>query len=101
MNDELINQLAVQVAQLRTQLAALESRLDEAGGDTTDDLFLRIGDTSPGGGGTHMGNKSGSVEIEGDVVFDTASDSNVEVKTEKQTQGDDEINVIKIGVYWK
>ena len=98
MNDELINQLAVQVAQLRTQLAALESRLDEAGGDTTDDLFLRIGDTSPSGGGTHMGNTGGSEEIDGDVVFASASDANVEVKTEEGEYAADGVFVLREAV---
>lgn len=100
MNDELINQLAVQVAQLRNELAELRSLVEESGGDSMDDLFLRIGGTSPGGSGSHMGNTDDSEEIDGDVTFESADDSNVEVTTEKRTEDDEEKNVIKIGVYY-
>ena len=53
-----------------------------------------------GGGGSHMGNTDDSEEIDGDVTFESADDSNVEVTTEKRTEGDEEVNVIKIGVYY-
>lgn len=53
-----------------------------------------------GGGGSHMGNTDDSEEIDGDVTFESADDSNVEVTTEKRTDGDEEVNVIKIGVYY-
>ena len=47
-----------------------------------------------------MGNTEDSEEIDGDAVFESAEDSNVEVTTEKRTEGDEEENVIKIGVYY-
>jgi hypothetical protein len=100
MRDELINQLALQVAQLRNELAELRSLVEESGGDSMDDLFLRIGGTSPGGGGSHMGNTADSEEIDGDVVFASASDANVEVKTEEGEE-DGDTGTITIGVYWK
>lgn len=100
MNDELINQLAVQVAQLRNEIDELRSQIEESSGDSMDDLFLRIGDTAPGGSGSHMGNTDDSEEIDGDVTFESADDSNVKVTTEKRTEGDEVKNVIKIGVYY-
>lgn len=100
MNDELINQLAVQVAQLRNEIDELRSQIEESSGDSMDDLFLRIGDTAPGGSGSHMGNTDDSEEIDGDVVFTSASDANVEVKTEEGEE-DGDTGTITIGVYWK
>ncbi len=102
MEDELLNQLAVQIAQLRGKVEELESRLAESGGDSMDDLFLRIGGSSPAAGGTHMGNTEDSEEIEGDVIFESADDSNVEIATEVRTnESEEEENVVRIGVYWK
>ncbi len=42
MGDELINQLAIQVAQLRSRIEELARRIEELGDDTMDDVFLRI-----------------------------------------------------------
>jgi len=48
MIDGLINQLAMQLAQLRNKVEALEASQDGVEGDSIDDLFLRM---EPGGGG--------------------------------------------------
>jgi len=67
MNDELINQLAVQVARLENRIDALEaSQGEEAQGDTIDDLFLRM--ETGGGGGGGGGDPQGTFRWEGDKI---------------------------------
>jgi len=63
MSDELVNQLAVQVAQLRNELAELRSLVEESGGDSMDDLFLRIKEGSASGGDVQ-----GAFRFEGDKI---------------------------------
>ena len=63
MNETLIEQLAVQVAQLRGKVEELQSQLEESGGDSMDDLFLRIGNSSAGGGSDY-----GAFRWEGDKI---------------------------------
>ena len=67
MNDELINQLAVQVAQLRNEIDELRSQIEESSGDSMDDLFLRIGDTAPGGDGSAASYGTFRVEMTDEV----------------------------------
>ena len=108
MADDDVIQLRSEVAQLRDVVQTLAQAVamsggngDEGGGDSGDDEDSWQ-DVVPtiGGGGSHMGNTDDSEEIDGDAVFESADDSNVEVTTEKRTEGDEEVNVIKIGVYY-
>lgn len=71
MNDELINQLAVQVAQLRNEIDELRSQIEESSGDSMDDLFLRIGDTAPGGDGSAASYGTFRVETTDEVDEDS------------------------------
>lgn len=91
-------------AQLQTLAAAVASLSHDSGGggeeDFSQDDSWQDMVPGPGGGGTHMGNTDDSEEIDGDATFESADDSNVEVTTEKRTEGDEEVNVIKIGVYY-
>lgn len=55
----------MQVAQLRSKIEAIEGQLDESGGgDSMDDLFLRI---EQGGGGDE-GGSYGAFRLEGDKI---------------------------------
>jgi hypothetical protein len=101
--------IAAQFAEMKQTIAMLEARiadLESAQGESSEVVDAsdtpRIEDVmvDPGGGGSFIGNTEESEEVEGDVVFESADDSNVEVTTEKRTEGDEEINVIKIGVYY-
>lgn len=53
MNDAIVEQLAVQVAELRNKVESLEAAMEESGGDSMDDLFLHIKEA--GSGGTEQG----------------------------------------------
>lgn len=90
-----INELEAMIVGLIAEKS--ENASDSDAGNYTDipEQVLDIG-----GGGSHMGNTDDSEEIDGDVTFESADDSNVEVTTEKRTEGDEEVNVIKIGVYY-
>lgn len=112
MADDEVGQMRSEVAQLREMVQTLAQAVamsvssfggngDEGGGDSGDeeDSWQDVVPTI-GGGGSHMGNTDDSEEIDGDVTFESADDSNVEVTTEKRTEGDEEVNVIKIGVYY-
>ena len=63
MSDELVNQLAVQVAQLRGMIEELAGLIQDSEGDSMDDLFLRIGEGSVGEGGD-----SGAFQFDGDKI---------------------------------
>ena len=92
--------LRAEVAQLRAEFLQGQTAAtdDGLGGGEGCDVGLPL--VPIGGGGTHMGNTEESEEIDGDIIFESAEDSNVEVATEKRTEGDEEVNVIKIGVYY-
>ncbi len=93
-----IAELRAEVAQLRAELMQTQAARENLVGGDGCDVGLPLAPV--GGGGTHMGNTEESEEIDGDAVFESADDSNVEVTTEKQTEDDEETNVIKIGVYY-
>ena len=97
-----IAELEQEIRILEARVSGLESQTSDASMDGNDG-FIKPEDIlmdGGGGGGTFMGNTDDSEEIDGDVTFESADDSNVEVTTEKRTEGDEEVNVIKIGVYY-
>lgn len=95
-----IASLRAEVAQLRAEIAQARTADEGLGGGEGCDVGLPLAPV--GGGGTHMGNTEDSEEIDGDVVFESADDSNVEIATEVRTNNSGEAeNVVKIGVYWK
>ena len=97
-NDGLITALAMQIAEMRSQIDTIQEQLESYSGDSGSSIVMD--DVGGGGGGSHMGNTDDSEEIDGDVTFESADDSNVKVTTEKRTEDDEEVNVIKIGVYY-
>ena len=98
---EWVTSMRAEITELRARIDALEAEAQGGGADAGAPQ-LPVGQVLDldGGGGSHMGNTDDSEEIDGDVTFESADDSNVEVMTEKRTEGDEEVNVIKIGVYY-
>ena len=90
--------LRAEVAQLRAELIQAQAAVEDVGGGEGCDVGLPL--VPVGGGGSHMGNTADSEEIDGDVVFASASDANVEVKTEEGEE-DGDTGTITRGVYWK
>lgn len=97
-----IARLESRISELEAMVAGLIAEKSENASDSDAGNYTDIPEQvlDIGGGGSHMGNTDDSEEIDGDVTFESADDSNVEVTTEKRTDGDEEVNVIKIGVYY-
>ncbi len=106
MENEDIERLRGEIAALRAEIAQVAQAVtilaDEQAGSASDggdeDSWQ---DVVPviGGGCSLLGNKTGSEEIDGDAVFASAYDANVEVLTTKGPDGAP--GTITIGVYWK
>lgn len=97
-----IARLESRISELEAMVAGLIAEKSENASDSDAGNYTDIPEQvlDIGGGGSYMGNTDDSEEIDGDVTFESADDSNVEVTTEKRTEGDEEVNVIKIGVYY-
>lgn len=91
------------LAESDARIAALEAMLESArfSGSRASVVGDVLVDSGGGEGGSFTGNTTDSVEIEGDVLFKSASDANVEIATETRTNSSqEEENVITVGVYY-
>lgn len=99
---EWVASIRAEITELRARIDALEAEAQGGGADAGAPQ-LPVGQVLDldGGGGSHMGNKAGSVKFDGEATFGSASDANVEVLTAKtNAEGEAEKGTITIGVYW-